>query len=150
MEENKIIPENINLFHLNIVESRITDTIQKKESVYQVNVAHTTMHNLADERLKIGLLIDIKNDSTVNKGVSNAHFNIDFHYKISDLKSFYTLDENSAPVFSGLLIATLLGISFSTARGLIYERLSETNLKGIILPIVSPSKILASKVQPEI
>lgn len=148
MDEIKIIPENINLFHLHVVESRITDTIQKKESVYQVNVAHTTMHNLADKRLKIGLLIDIKNDSTLNKEISNAHFNIDFHYKITDLKSFYTLDENSTPVFSGLLIATLLGISFSTARGLIYERLSETNLKGIILPVVSPSKILASKVQP--
>lgn len=149
MDEIKIIPENINLFHLNIVESRIIDAIQKKESVYQVNVAHTTMHNLEDERLKIGLLIDIINDITDNKGITNAHFNIDFHYKIKDLKTFYTLDENSTPIFSGLLIATLLGISFSTARGLIYERLSATNLSGIILPVVSPSKILASKVNPQ-
>lgn len=150
MEESKIIPENINLFHLNIVESRIADTAHTKDAVYKVSVAHSTMHNLEDERVKISLLIDIKNESEVSNNSANAHFNIDFHFKIIDLKNFYVLQENNSPLFSGLLIATLLGISFSTARGLIYERLSTTNLSGIILPVVSPSKLLESKINPTI
>ncbi|WP_372744407.1 hypothetical protein [Lutibacter sp.] len=146
METSKIIPENIHLFHLNILESNIVDAVQKKDNKFRINVAHTTMHNLVDERVKIGLFIDIIDDSEKNEVVS-AHFKIEFHYKVEDLKSFYKLDENNEPSFSGLFIATLLGISFSTARGLIYERLSKTNLRGIILPVVSPNKMLSSKVE---
>ena len=46
------------------------------------------------------------------------------------------------PVFNGLFISTLTGISFSTARGIIFERLSKTNMRNVILPVVSPSKLL--------
>ncbi|MEN8185963.1 MAG: hypothetical protein ABFR05_02405 [Bacteroidota bacterium] len=147
MEVPKIIPENINLFHLNIVESNITDTLQKKDLRYKINIAHTTMHNLKEEKVKIGLLIDIQGEDKENDHEAKAHFNIDFHFQIKDLINLYKLEESKNPIFSGLFISTLLGISYSTARGLIYERLSNTNLYGIVLPVVSPSKILESRVK---
>ena len=105
--EVKIDPEKIHLFHINIVESSIKDVSHKGENNFKINIAQTTMHNLKDERVKIGLFMD------------------------------------NSPIFTGVLIATLLGVSFSTARGIIFERLSNTNMQGMILPVVAPQKMLS-------
>ena len=75
---------------------------------------------------------------------SAAHFVIDFHFEIKNLSNFYKLKEDEQPLFSGVLIATLLGLSFSTARGIIFEKLATTNLKDIILPVIDPNKLLQS------
>lgn len=143
MKDSKIIPENINLFHINILESDITDSLKPDNLNFDLNVAHNILHNLKDERVKIGLILNIKSKSSDNE--FKALFNIDFHYKIKDLNHFYEVEEDANIVFSGMFISTLIGISFSTARGIIYQRLAATNMKNIILPVVSPSKILFSK-----
>lgn len=41
--------------------------------------------------------------------------------------------------------ATLLGIAFSTARGIIFERTRGTFFDGVILPVVDPFKVLEEK-----
>lgn len=142
-EEVKIDPEKIHLFHINIVESAIKDVSQKRDDNFEIKIAHTTMHNLKDERVKIGVFIDIIHDDITSD--AKAHFNIDFHYKIGGLLNHYEIDNKGIVVFSSMFIATLLGISFSTARGIIYEKLSNTNMQGVILPVVSPQKMLSTK-----
>lgn len=142
-----IIPENINLFHLKIVKSDIISQSSYSENIdFKINAAHTTMHNLPLNRLKIGLIIDIIGEINAKEIETKAHFNIDFHFQIKELNNFYTLDKKNLPVFSSALITTLLGISFSTARGIIYERLNDTDLEGVILPVVSPQEILKSRI----
>lgn len=143
MKDSKIIPENINLFHINILESDITDSKKLNKIDFHLNVAHSISHNLKDERVKIGLVINIGSKSSSNE--FKALFNIDFHYKVKDLNLFYELKEDSELVFSGIFISTLIGISFSTARGIIYQRLAATNMNNIILPVVSPSKLLFAR-----
>lgn len=145
MSEVKINPEKLHLFHINIIESSIKDLPNKGKVPFSINVAHKTMHNLKDERVKIGLLIDLQTNSSETNN-ANAHFNIDFHFQIEELKNYFELNEKNEPIFAGLLIATLLGVSFSTARGVIYERLSNTNMQGIILPVVSPQKMLSQQI----
>ncbi|KAB1068270.1 hypothetical protein F6U93_07200 [Tamlana haliotis] len=140
-KEVKIEPEKIHLFHVNIVESAIKDVTQKEDNNFTINIAQTTMHNLKDERVKIGLFVDLIDDNVSSD--AKAHFVFDFHFKIDELSSYYELKEDNSPIFAGTLIATLLGISFSTARGIIFERLSNTNMQGMILPVVSPQKMLA-------
>lgn len=137
----KINPEKIHLFHINIVESAIKDLTEKDNSNFNINVAQTTMHNLKEERVKIGLFIDLIHDDIASE--AKARFVFDFHFKVEELHNYYETKEDNAPIFNGLLIATLLGIAFSTARGIIYERLSNTNMQGIILPVVSPQKMLS-------
>ncbi|GAA3773593.1 hypothetical protein GCM10022271_02090 [Corallibacter vietnamensis] len=140
-KEVKIDPEKIHLFHINIVESSIKDVAQKGDNNFKINIAQTTMHNLKDERVKIGLFIDLIHEEVTSD--AKAHFVFDFHFKIEELTNYYELKEDNSPIFTGVLIATLLGISFSTARGIIFERLSNTNMQGMILPVVSPQKMLA-------
>ncbi len=139
--DNKIIPEDINLFHIDVLESTVKDTVNNIKG-FNLNVGKSVMHNILDERVKIGLIIDLSIKEIPDE--SAAHFVIDFHFEIKHLSKFYKLKEDKQPVFYGVLIATLLGLSFSTARGIIFEKLSTTNLKDIILPVIDPNKLLQS------
>ena len=66
-----------------------------------------------------------------------------FHFKIENLNNFYQKDENDMPVFNGNFVATLLGISISTARGILFEKLSGNGINNIIIPVMSPQKLLS-------
>ena len=140
MEENLIIPEKIKLFHIDVVNTYINDDTINENLNLDFSVAHNTKHNLKDKRVKIELFINLLSNEEIG-----VKFHIDFHYTVKDLKDQYTLNEDEIPVFSSQFIATLLGISFSTARGLIFQQLQDTKFKGVILPIVSPMKMLASR-----
>lgn len=142
MAENVIIPDKIKLFHIDVVSTYINDKTIDENLNLEFTVAHNTRHNLNDERVKIELFINLLSHQEIG-----VKFHIDFHYNIKDLENHYELEENKMPLFSGQFIATLLGISFSTARGLIFQQLQETNFKGMILPVVSPLKMLESKMQ---
>lgn len=96
------------------------------------------MHNLKDERVKIELVFSF----TDNSEKEIAFFQIDYHYKIENMSNFYKVSEDARPVFSAQMIATLLGISLSTSRGVIFERLGKEGIVDIILPVVSPQKML--------
>ncbi len=96
-----IIPENIHLLRLDIVEKNIKSIETKSKSInFKLNVAHTTMHNLKEEKIKIGLLINIIPEVNKKETGAKANFNIDFHYQIKDLNSFYSLDDKNNPIFS--------------------------------------------------
>jgi hypothetical protein len=140
MAENVIIPDKIKLFHIDVVNTSINDKAIDENLNLEFTVAHNTRHNLKDERVKIELFINFLSHQEIG-----IKFHIDFHYNVTDLKNHYELNENEIPVFSRQFIATLLGISFSTARGLIFQQLQETNFKGMILPVVSPLKMLESQ-----
>ena len=140
MAENVIIPDKMKLFHIDVVSKDINDKAIDENLNLEFTVAHNTKHNLKDERVKIELFINLLSHQEIG-----VKFHIDFHYNITDLENHYELNENGIPLFSGQFIATLLGISFSTARGLIFQQLQETNFKGMILPVVSPLKMLASQ-----
>lgn len=146
-KEAPIIAEEIELFHIDVIKSEIKETGKVSTPDYNLKVAHKTSHNLKDERVRIKLLIVLSNGHKEIE-VNEASFEIDFHFKIENLNNFYSVDEDrKTPIFASNLIATLLGISFSTVRGILIERLANTNLKGVILPVVSPGKMLETKVE---
>lgn len=148
MDKNpKIIPENFHLFHLQIIESNIASPSNIKDLNFKIDVAHTTMHNIEQKRIKIGLIVSILGIKDDNETDVKAFFNIDFHYIIDDFEKFYELNKKEQLTFNGTFISVLLGISYSTARGIIYERLNDTSLEGVILPIVSPVKMLETRQQ---
>ncbi len=140
MAENLIIPEKIKLFNIEVVNTYINDDTINDNLNLEFSVAHNTKHNLKDERVKIELFINLLSHEEIG-----VKFHIDFHFLIKDLSDQYKLNEDSLPIFSGEFIATLLGISFSTARGLVFQQLQDTNFKGMILPVVSPFRMLASR-----
>ena len=140
MAENLIVPEKIKLFNIEVVNTYINDDTINDNLNLEFSVAHNTKHNLKDERVKIELFINLLSQEEIG-----VKFHIDFHFVIKDLSDQYKLNKTNIPVFSHQFIATLLGISFSTARGLIFQQLQDTNFKGMILPVVSPFRMLESR-----
>lgn len=138
-----IIPEEIHLIQIEVIESSIIDSKEQIKEEFNLNVGHKVMHNLKEQKFKISLNIEL---TPKNKNLNcQAKFVFDFQFRVENLKNFYELKEEDRPVFSGLLIATLLGLSFSTSRGIIYEKLSNTNMKGILLPIIDSNNLLSKK-----
>lgn len=144
--ENKIIPEKIHLLQVNWIKENTVLLEEKLPSnpVYNFQVAHNMMHNLEKEIVKIRLFVDVSgliNEKTINQG---GNYEVDFLFKIEDLKDHYQVEEDK-PIFDGALVATLLGISFSTVRGMLLMIWKNTQLQNVILPVISVPELLKSK-----
>ncbi len=100
------------------------------------------MHNLQDERLKLELEFSFKD----NKNQEILLIQIDFHFYIEKMANFYKLIEDK-PLFFPPMTATLLGVSFSTARGIIFEKLESNGIANIIIPVISPQQLLQTAKQ---
>ncbi|MFA7116607.1 MAG: hypothetical protein WC140_05180 [Bacteroidales bacterium] len=133
-----IIPEKIHLLVIDIVKQKIDTQAYNKHKQHQLNVGNKVLHNLELKQIKMELSFSFEN----NDKTQLLFFQIDFHFKVENLVDFYQLNEKNLPVFSAQFIATILGISLSTARGVIFEKLQNAGIKNIIIPIVSPLKML--------
>ncbi len=138
MKAAPIIVQDIHLLRVEVVQQKLDVTAFKKHRQYQLTVGHKLAHNLTDERLKMEIVFSFEN----NKNENLLFFQIDFHFHVAHLSNFYELNTENNPVFSGHFIATLLGISFSTARGIILEKLNNAGIPNIILPVVSPQEMI--------
>lgn len=138
MKAAPIIVQDIHLLRVEVVQQKLDVTAFKKYRQYQLTVGHKLAHNLTDERLKLEIVFSFEN----NKKENLLFFQIDFHFQVDHLSNFYELNTENNPVFSGHFIATLLGISFSTARGIILEKLNNAGIPNIILPVVSPQEMI--------
>jgi hypothetical protein len=134
-----IIAENIQLLHIETVKQIIDASPLKNGKKHLLDMGTRLAYNLKDERCKIELFIRMGADLAK----APVFFHINFHYKVKGLDLFYEMNKDkNSPIFQGHFISTLAGISLSTARGMIYEKLNNAGLKNIILPVVSPQKLL--------
>jgi hypothetical protein len=140
-----IIPEKIHLNEIRLIKDElIIGDILGPKPTFDIVVAHSMVHNLERQAVKIRLFIDVLgqiDNHEINKG---GNYELDFTFIIEDMKNHYEVVENAA-VFSGLFVATLLGISYSTARGILFHKWAGTILDGIILPVISVPRLLESK-----
>lgn len=134
-----IIVKDIHLLQVDVTEHKLDVKAFKEEKQHKLNVGHKLAHNLEDERIKLEFVFSFNNQADK----SLLFFKIDFHFHISQLSNFYELKDENHPVFSGHFVATLIGICFSTARGIILEKLNNAGIKNILLPIVSPQEMLS-------
>lgn len=146
MDNSKIIPSKIHLTNIK-TEKENTILFDGKlvvKPTYDIKVAHSMMHNLEKELVKIRLFLDVNavvDDKPINQG---GNYEIDFFFKIEDLQDHYQIN-NEKPLFSGLFVSTLLAISYSTLRGMMFTLWKDTYLKSVILPIINVPDLLKSK-----
>ena len=134
-----IVVKDLHLLHVEVTEQKLDVKAFNEEKQHQLNVGHKLAHNLEDERIKLDFVFSFNNQAEE----SLLFFKIDFHFHISQLTNFYELKDENHPVFNGHFVATLIGICFSTARGIILEKLNNAGIKNILLPIVSPQEMLS-------
>lgn len=73
-------------------------------------------------------------------GLSSSYV-LDFQVRVDDLDDFKQGVQKGHPVIDGQLVATIMGILYSTARGIILERTRGTFFDGVILPVISPKDL---------
>lgn len=142
---NTIIPEKIHLIQIHwskqhnvLSEQRFT-----KNPSYNFQMAHNMMHNLEREIVKIRLFLDMSGEidgKTINQG---GNYEVDFLFQIDDMKDQYQIMDNK-PVFNSQFVGTLLAISFSTMRGMLFTTWKDTVLGGVILPVIPIPELLKS------
>ncbi len=146
MDNSKIVPNKIHLTHIK-TEKENTILFDEKLNVrptYEIKVAHSMMHNLEKELVKIRLFLDVSarlNEISIKQG---GNYEVDFFFKIDDLKDHYQIN-NEKPLFSGLFVSTLLAISYSTLRGMMVTLWKDTYLKSVILPVINVPDLMKSK-----
>ncbi|MEC4048851.1 hypothetical protein OX284_005385 [Flavobacterium sp. SUN046] len=146
MENAQIVPSKIHLTNIKTVKENTVLYNGKLDAkpIYDIQVSHSTMHNLDKELVKIRLYLDVSaeiNGKTINQG---GNYEIDFFFKIEDLKDHYQIN-NEKPLFGGVFVCTLLAISYSTLRGMMFTLWKDTYLNSLILPIINVPDLLKSK-----
>ena len=146
MDNAQIVPSKIHLTNIKTVKENTVLYNEKLDikPIYDIQVSHSMMHNLDKELVKIRLYLDISAEisgKTINQG---GNYEIDFFFKIEDLKDHYQIN-NEKPLFGGVFVCTLLAISYSTLRGMMFNLWRDTYLNSIILPIINVPDLLKSK-----
>ena len=150
MEKSQIIPSKLHLTNIRTVKENtvLIDSKIDSKPIYDIKLAHNVMHNLEKELVKIRLYLDVSanvNGKTINQG---GNYEVDFFFKIEDLKDHYQIN-NDKPLFSGIFISTLLSISYSTLRGMMFSLWKDTYLGHLILPIINVPDLLKNRKQNE-
>ncbi|NUN08046.1 MAG: hypothetical protein HUU54_02610 [Ignavibacteriaceae bacterium] len=87
----------------------------------------------------IDIIVDISADSAPNPIV--CHMITRFKFLINNFNEAFTIKEGNITYPSQFLI-TLISISLSTTRGILLSKTESTNLRGIFMPIIDPSKLI--------
>lgn len=143
---NQIIPEKIHLTNIKWIKENtvVLENKLPQNPTYDFTIAQNMMHNLEKQLVKIRLFVDMDgriNEKSINQG---GNYEIDFFFQIDDLNNHYQLIEDK-PVFNGVFVGTLLGISFSTLRGILFAKWQDTVLESVIIPVISIPSLLNSK-----
>ncbi|NDP21852.1 MAG: hypothetical protein GZ091_12345 [Paludibacter sp.] len=146
MDNTQIIPSKIHLTNIKTIKEDTFLLDEKLEVIptYDIKVAHSMMHNLDKELVKIRLFLDVTAVIDTTSIKQGGNYEIDFFFKIEDLSDHYQIN-NEKPLFSGIFVTTLLAISFSTLRGMMFTQWKETYLQSVILPVINAADLLKSK-----
>ncbi|MGB5819830.1 MAG: hypothetical protein WBG90_10130 [Saonia sp.] len=144
-----IDPEKIHLKH---IEELYTDIGELEENLipitsFDTKIAHKSAYNVSDNLFLLGLkavfkAVDIEDQP-------ECIFRVNFHFEVDNLDKMFTYNEEDIPIFQELFVATLAGISYSTFRGMIYEKTINSLWNGITLPVINPVRLLQSWIENE-
>jgi hypothetical protein len=146
MENAHIIPSKI---HLSSIKTVLENTVLHEGKFdltpsYNIQVSHSMMHNLTRELVKIRLYLDVSAELDGKPLPQGGHYEVDFLFKVEDLKDHYQMN-NQKPLFGGLFVCTLLAISYSTLRGMMFTLWKDTYLNSLLLPIINVPDLLKNK-----
>lgn len=146
-----IIPEEISLNSVNIFKALLQTSDEYLENPQKIeaaefNIAKDIGYNLEKGGTRYRLFFSM--NSQDNKGQPlgvKVEYGIEFHFQINNFKAFTQESKEGGTQIDANLAATLLGIAYSTSRGIIFERTRGTFFDGLLLPVIDPYKLLHDK-----
>lgn len=136
MISGEVISEKIHLKRIIPQKEYFDNHCDLIDKEFELHLAQKVQHHLEKKSFKITLLLSFS-----CKENQFAEYLYDFIFEVENILDFL-VDAENKQVFTGQIVGTLVGICYSTLRGLVYTKLSETNLNGFILPVINPNEIL--------
>ncbi len=143
-----IKPDLIHVISMNVYKASVNTSdeyLDNPTSFENISVAYAqdSAYNIKEKGVRIRLEAKLEghDDDDKNLGLE-AEYGIEFHFVVDNIEDF--IDEEKEEVeIKGILWGTLVGIAYSTARGIIFDRTQGTFFKGVILPVIDPKKLIA-------
>jgi hypothetical protein len=135
--------DSINILNATIENNAGLSTIELSgyETKFQYQLTPTV--SIASKKIRIVADYDIR----IAKGESQvvdvkSEYKISFTYSIERLPEFAVAGEDNLVTIDEEMLSSLLNITYSTSRGMLYTRYLGTALEGIILPVISTADLL--------
>ncbi len=139
----QVIPEKIHLTKITITNAQVNGPSEITGTLDGVimKVGAQSLFNQA-KACKVILTIDLFKEHEVTEKEIKANFTIEFLLEVENIDDF--IFQKSAEEFQldSRLGSAIMGIVYSTARGIILTRTAGTALQGTILPVIDPSGLL--------
>jgi|VirMetMinimDraft_7_1064189.scaffolds.fasta_scaffold18294_4 hypothetical protein len=156
MKEHKINPEDIHLLKVSVFKSSIErqeklldqPLIEPKNYSFSFAQKSAFNHEEGMVRIQLFILLKAQGDNASDLGIQ-GEFGIEFNYKIDNIETLYTKGEDGKLHYDVSLGATLMSISYSTARGIILQQTqgSIISLSGVIMPVINPADLLKAPLE---
>lgn len=147
LETISIDTDKIHLFQVSLVKGWLDASDEYMEnpvkpSGMNYRIGHRFSFNREEKKCRFILDLNVEGCDTADLllGVKAA-YTLDFYFQVENFED-YVIGKGKHFQLHPLFGSTLLGIAFSTARGIVLERTKGTYFDGLILPVVSPMKLL--------
>ncbi len=136
----------ITVFKAHLEASEAFRDAPKSINEFAVETATDSAFNFKEKLCRFRLFLKFAaQDKEMQALGLDAEYGIEFHYHIANLNDYLIHKEGNEVEVDSKLGITLCGVSYSTARGIILERMQGTWFDGVILPIVDASQIITSE-----
>ena len=153
----RIKPEKIHLLGATVLKMNINPTqefleLREEPDNMTVGFSQESRFDFDEGIVLIVLEIKLTGKDQDEKDIGlEGNYSIEFTFKIDNFNEFIvekkeTTDNKEVTTrqVDGILGGTLMGIAYSTARGIILERTQGTLLgdNGVIIPVINPNELL--------
>jgi hypothetical protein len=157
MNEKRIIdPEKIHLVKLQTLQGYLNSEAYGKDGSgkdYEYQFDASIGVKASEKIVGVKLNVDVKAQNLGDQEPkSAAAYTHELIFVIDNLDDFVDQIENQPePKVDRLMLGTLLGIAYSTIRGIVYTRTQGQgpDYRGILLPVIDPKKLLKSDEKPQ-
>jgi len=145
-----IHPEFISILSIRVYRAMVTSSEefmenQVKPDGFEIKLGQNTALNIENKNVRIRLNVQIEAMKAETEPIGlSGDYGLEFQIRVENLEEFVT-EKDGIMIIDRKLGNTLIGIVFSTARGIIFERTSSTFFNGVLLPVIDPNTLLDKK-----
>ncbi len=145
-----IHPEFISILSVRVYRAMVTSSEEfidnpVKPDGFEIKLGQNTALDIENKNVRIRLNVQIEAMKAESEPIGlSGDFGLEFQILVENLEEYVT-EKDGIMIIDRKLGKTLIGIVFSTARGIIFERTSSTFFNGVLLPVIDPNTLLDQK-----
>lgn len=144
MSKKEVRAEDISLTAIRVIKEIIEPTEDFLQSVdiprnFQIGYNYEQGVNIEREAIRGRLFITISAVGEDNNPLGlESEFGFDFIFSVPNIESFIENRIEEKVVLNGSLSSVIASIVYSTARGILWEKLGSTLFGQVLLPVINP------------